>query len=129
MSNEVEVTWREIELLVVAGIVGNMHLAVEAGDGAGLVDHDGRVVIDALGPALKNRRDYDDLVYCRDASEAFGRWPRNRLGEIEHVVALGLAEVLRPIKFLQANYRGAALRGLLDSARGLFEIRSRIGCA
>ena len=54
---EAEVAGGEVELLVVEGVVGDVHLAVGVGDGAVFFYGDGGVVIEAWGAALEQGRD------------------------------------------------------------------------
>ena len=50
---EAQVAWGEVELLVVGWIVGDVHLAVDAGDVARLLDDHGCVVVEAGGTAFE----------------------------------------------------------------------------
>ena len=58
---EAQIARREIELLVVERIVGDVHLAVDAQQRAVGVEHGGRVVIQPGGAALEERRDDDHV--------------------------------------------------------------------
>ena len=64
MSLEAEVARREIKLFVVKRIVGNVHLAILAGNLAVSVDDHSRVVINA-GGALFKKRSKNDNFFCR----------------------------------------------------------------
>ena len=64
-GHEAEVAGGEVELLVVEGVVGDVHLAVDVGDAAVLVDGDGGVVVEAGGAALEEAGDEDDAVSRR----------------------------------------------------------------
>ena len=57
---EPQVARGEVELLVVAGVVGDVHLAVDARQAAVGVDDRQRVVVEARGAALEDRRDHHD---------------------------------------------------------------------
>src|ERR1700735_3253751 len=83
MRDEIEIAGGEIEFLVVARVVGDVHLAVAADDFSGLVDDGGGVVIDAGRATLEDRR--DDYYFSRfgDGAERFGGRAGNWLGEIE----------------------------------------------
>ena len=56
---ETEVSRGEIELLVVGGIIGNVHLAVFAGDAAVFLNDYGGVVVET-GSTFLEQRGYDD---------------------------------------------------------------------
>ena len=57
---EAEVAGGEVKLLVVEGVVGDVHLAVDVGDAAVALDGDGGVVVEAGGSALEEAGDDDD---------------------------------------------------------------------
>ena len=98
---ETEVARREVEFLVVAGVVGDVHLTVFAGDGAVLLqDHSG-VVIQPCGATLKQRRDNHDLQFFGDIAKERRRRSWNRLCLVEHADVLRLTEVQTVVQFLQ----------------------------
>ena len=66
MRDEIEVAGREIILFVVARIVGDVHLAILAGDFPVRIDDDRGVMVDALGALLEQRRDDNDFARRRD---------------------------------------------------------------
>ena len=70
---ETEIARSEVELLVVERIVGDVHLAVDAGDvigrGTRVVEHGGGVVVEAGGAALEEDGDQRDFLLR-------GRWRR-----------------------------------------------------
>ena len=101
MSLKAEIARREIKLFVVKRIVGDVHLAILAGDLAGGVDHHGRVVINAGGALFEERGDDHDLLLLRDFAERFGRWTGNGFGQFEELDVFRLAEVLRAKELLQ----------------------------
>ena len=70
---EAQIAGREIKLLVVERIVGDVHLAVEAQQRAIGVEHRRRVVIKAGGAALEERSDDDDAQIRARACRAL-RW-------------------------------------------------------
>src|SRR2546427_595986 len=76
-----EITRREVELLVVGGVVGDVHLAVDPLHLPVGVDDRGRVVIQTGSPALEQRRNDDDTVLLRDLAERLGRQSGDRLGQ------------------------------------------------
>ena len=106
---EAEVAGREIELLVISGIIGNVHLAVFAGYRAvALYDH-GRVVIKAGSTLLEKGGDDDDTTLLRDLSKEFGRWTGYGLGEIELVYVFCLTEIETVVQLLEDDEPGALL--------------------
>ena len=82
-ARKAEVARREVELLVVQGIVRDVHLAVEPGDASVGLERDRRVVVEALGAPLEERRHDRDLARGRELAELLGRRAGNRLGEVE----------------------------------------------
>lgn len=126
---EAEVTRGEVELFVIEGIVGDVHLAIDIGDAAVLFDGDGGVVIEAGGAAFEERGDEDDAGFAADAGEDVGGGAGNRLGEAEEVVVFALAEVLGPEELREANERGSLAGGLIDALGGLVEVDHRVWVA
>ena len=82
-AREAEVAGREVELLVVERVVGDVHLAVEPGDAAVGVERHRGVVVEARGAPLEERRHDRDLARGRELAERLGRRARDRLGELE----------------------------------------------
>lgn len=118
-SLEAEVAGREVELLVVEGVVGDVHLPVDVGDAAILFDGDGGVVIEAGGAALEEAGDEDDAGLLADAGEDVGGGAGDGLGEAEEGMVFALAEVLRAEELGQAD-EGGALAGRFVDAFGRF---------
>ena len=80
---EAQVARREVELLVVERVVGDVHLAVEAQQRAVGVEDDGRVVIEPRRPPLEERADDHDAGLLRDLRERLGGRAGDRLGQVE----------------------------------------------
>src|SRR5262249_52107030 len=116
---EADVARREVVLLVVERIVGDVHLAVAAGDGSVGVDEHRGVVKHAFGALLEQTGDHHDPARLGDATQRFGAWPGDRLRQIERRGVLALAEVLRAKQLLQADDARAAPRRLLYVCHGL----------
>src|SRR5260370_18717242 len=74
-----QIARREIKLLVVKWIVGDVHLAIKPNQRAVRVEHPGRIVIKPGGPALEDRSDDHDAKVARALAERFGGRARNRL--------------------------------------------------
>ena len=98
---EAEVAGGEVELLVVARVVGYVHLAVAAGYGAVALDDHGGVVVESGGAALEERGDDDHLITLGQFAVDIGRRAGNGLGEVEVVDVLHLTEVERVVQLLQ----------------------------
>ncbi len=126
MRDEIEIAGGEVEFFVVAGIVGDMHLAVAADDLPGLIDDRGSVVIDARRATLEDRRDDDDFPRLGHGAERFSGGAGNRFGEIEKFRVLGLTRVARAEQLLGADDLRAAPGGLLDFGDCLVEIEPRL---
>ena len=119
---ETEVAGREVELLVVLRIVGNVHLPVLAEIPAVGVDDGGGVVIQPLGALLEERRDDHDAELGRERGERLGGRAGDRLGQIEEPMVLHLAEVLATEELLQADDLRAARGGIADALHGLLHV-------
>src|SRR5262245_9739156 len=92
---ESEIAWREVELLVVTRIVGNVHLAVLA-DGAARAVHDyRRVVIETRRPRLEQRQHERYVELLRECLEFLRRRSRYPFSEVEETRVLALTEVTR----------------------------------
>src|SRR6266567_1322826 len=117
-----QIARREVELLVIGGIVGDVHLAVDPLHLAGGVDHGGGVVVEAGRASLEQRRDHYDAVLLRNFSQRFRRRARYRFGQIEERVVLALGDVMRAEQLRKANERRTLLRvevtgaGVVDSS-------------
>ena len=119
---EAEVAGGEVELLVVEGVVGDVHLAVDVGDGAVFFDGDGGVVIEAGGAAFEEAGYEDYSGFAADAGEGVGGGAGDGLGEAEEVVVFALAEVLGAEELGEADDLGALAGGFVDTLGGLVEV-------
>ncbi len=122
-----EIAGREVVLLVVERIVGDVHLAIDAGDAPIGVEGDGGVVVEARGAALKERGNDDDASFAGDLAEFRGRGSWDGLGEIEEAEVFALAEVLSAKKLGEADDVCAETRGLANVADGRGEVGLGIG--
>src|SRR5690606_30588279 len=111
-----QVARREIELLVVARIVRNVHLPVLADVAAPTVEHGGRIVEEPRGPPLEQARDDRHVELRRDAREALGRRAGDGLRELELRRVLGLAEVAGPEELRQHDELRALCRRVANEA-------------
>ena len=96
-----EITGSEIEFLVVERIVGNVHLAIFAEEGAVGIENGAGVVVDAGGAALEKRNDKYDFFFLGYFGERFGRWAGDRFGQIEKIGIFLAAEIFAPKKLVQ----------------------------
>jgi hypothetical protein len=103
-----------------------VHLAVEAGDFSLGVEHGDGVVVDPSSPALEERGHDDDLELARQLAERLRRRTRDRLGERETVVILGLTEVARAEELGQADEVGTAFGRHPHMLHGRREVGGRI---
>src|SRR5262249_1689061 len=122
-GDEAEVAGREVELLVVQRVVGDVHLAIAAGEPAVGIEDDGRVVVDARGAPLEDGADDDHARVARDAGERVGRRSGYGLGQVEECDVLALAEVLRAEELREADDTGAARGRLPDVGDGGRQVR------
>jgi hypothetical protein len=128
-GSEAQVARREIVLLVVKRIVGDVHLAKDAEERAVGVEDSGRVVIDTGRATLKERGDNDGARFAGDLAETLGGRSRNRLGEIEIGRVFALTEIRRAKQLGETNDLGAFRRRLADALDGLAQVRFRLRLA
>ena len=109
---ETEVAGGEVELLVEARIVRDVHLAVLARKAAVLLQHHRGVVVQAGATALEQRTDDDHAVLLRQRAQALGARAGDGFGQLELAHVLVLAEVGAVVQFLQQHQACAGLGGL-----------------
>ena len=124
-----EVAGREVKLLVVEGVVRDMHLAVDSAEGAIGVEHRGSVVIHPRSAFFEKGCDEDDAVFTSGGGELFRGGAGNRLGQIEQGSIFTLAEVLCLKKFRQADYLHAAAGRICSALQCLLQVLFGIGAA
>ena len=120
--HEACVARREIKLLVVVRVVGDVHFAVEARSRTVAVEDHGRVVEEAMRPPFEHApHEHDIMLACR-RGEPLGEQPGHhlRLGELSMV--FGLAGILPREQFLQADDLRAAAGRLGDTGDGLRDV-------
>ena len=64
----------------------------------------------------------DDLELFRDRAERVGGRPGNRLGELEELVVLGLAEIRAAEEFLEADDLRPAARRIANPFNGMRQV-------
>ena len=112
----------EVELLVVEGVVGDVHLAVLGGEGAvGFQDGYG-VVVEAGGAALEEAGDDDYFFFFGDCGQRLGRGAGDGLGGVEEGVLFALAEVLGAEEFGEADDVGSGAGCVAGEGDGFGEV-------
>ena len=110
-GREAEVPRGEVEFLVIARVVRDVHLAVDAGQAAVRVEHGRGVVVEAGRAPLEQRGDEDHAQFAGKSGKGFGARAGNGFGQVEAAGILGLAEVRGGVQFLEHDQVGAAGRG------------------
>src|SRR5580658_4182253 len=124
---EAEVAGSEVVLLEVKRIVGNVHLAVDAGNFATRVQGYSGVVVEAGSAALEERCNNRHARLARNLAQLLSRGAGNGLGKVKQRKLFALAKILRPEKFGQADDVGAAARSLADVRDGRGKVGLRVG--
>ena len=117
-----EIAGSKIEFLIKTRIVGNVHLAIFACDGAIRIKDHSSVVVKPRRPFFKKGRDYDDMKLRRKRREIFSGRPGDRLREIKHCRILSLTKIWRVVKLLEDNQLGPFPRKRYDAAPQLLNI-------
>ena len=125
---EAEVTRGEVELLVIAGVVGDMHLAVFAGNGAVFLEDNGGVMVETGGTALEKGGDEHDAAFLGYAAIDVGGGTWDGLGQVEEVDILYLTEIEGVVELLQNNEFCTALGEVTDAIAEALDIVDNIGC-
>ena len=97
---EAHVTRSEVELLVIARVVRDVHLTILSCDGAVLFQYNSRIMIQSCGTTLKEGGDNHHAVLIGESSEEFRRRTRDGLCLIEHVDMLRLTKIQPIMQFL-----------------------------
>ena len=105
---------REVELLIISRIVGDVHLAILARNRAILFQDDGRIMIQTRCAALKEGYDEHDAVLPRQFAKEICRRAGYRLCQIKVVDIFYLTEVGRIVQFLQHHELCALLSRSAD---------------
>jgi hypothetical protein len=117
-----EIAGGEVELLIIAGVVRDVHLAIAPGDPAvPLQDHRG-VVAETGGAPFEQGNHQHHAEFLGERAEDFRSRPGNRLGLIENGDRLALAEIASGMQFLQYHQFGAAPGGGADSGDAALDV-------
>ena len=126
---EAEVARREVELFVIGGVVGDVHLAVFSSDATVSFKNHGRVVIKSRGAAFEEGSHENNLVAARQITVEIGGRSRDRLCEVEEIRIFRLTEIERIVEFLQHHQLCALFGGFGDAERELLFIVLHVGRA
>ena len=120
--HEAGVARREIKLLVVVRVVGDVHLAVEARSRTVTIEDHGRVVEEAVRSPLEHAPHEHDIVLACRRGEPLGERTGHgfSLGELSMV--FGLAGILPCEEFLQTDHLRAAAGRRGDAFEGLRDV-------
>ena len=124
-----EIAGSEIKFFVVERVVGNMHLAIFAGERSIVLENCGGVVVDAGSTAFEQGSDDSDMLFFRDAAKFFRRGAGNGLGEIEERVIFPLTKILGAKQLGQADDIGAGAGSFANPVGGFVEVGVRVGGA
>src|SRR5262249_32315178 len=119
---ETEVARGEVILLEIEGIVGDVHLAVEAAQTAIRVEDDRAVVIHPGGAPLEQRRHHHRAGLPRYLRKALGRRARNRFRQVKEPGILRLTEITSAKELLQTNDLSSGVGGLPDAVDRFVQI-------
>src|SRR6185437_6093010 len=117
-----EIAGREVILLVVERIVGDVHLAVKAGDGPIGTEGHSRVVVKACRATLKERCNDGDASPTGHGGQLFRGWTGDGFGEVEETEIFTLAEVLGAKEFGQADDVRTLCGGMANAVDGGGEV-------
>src|SRR3546814_5375466 len=108
----------DLELLVEARIVGDVHLAVLAGKRAVAFQHHRGVVVQAGAAALEQGAHDDHAMAFGQGTQALGARARDRLGQVEFATVLVLADV-------RSEEHTSELQSLLRLSYGVFCLKTK----
>ncbi len=124
---ETQVAGREIELLVVERIVGDVHLAVDSAQRAITLQERHCIVIEPGRAALEEGSDDHHLFLPRDGGKPLRGRAGDGLRQIEELGIFALAEILSAEELRQADDVRAAARGFTNPVGGLSRLASGSG--
>ena len=114
---EAEVTGGEVELLVIGGIIGNMHLPVDACDGTVFLEYHSGVVVETRSPTFKEGGDKHHTKLLGEFAIEFGGGTRDGFREVEVVDILDLTEIQGVVELLQNDHLSPALGEVCNAFR------------
>ena len=112
---------RKVEFLIIARIIGDVHLAVLAQVAAIGIQHHGRIVVQARSPLFEQPGYDDNTQFPRQLTKLAHRRAifANRLGQAEQAIVHHLAEVTGLEQLLQAYDLGSLADCLADTGHSL----------
>src|SRR5262249_50364589 len=119
---EAKIAGCEIKLFVIEGIIGNVHFAVFAEEGAVGVENRASIMVNARGAALEKRYNENDSFLLGYFREGVGNRSGNGLGEIKKFGVLLTAEIFAAKELVQRNNLRASGRGFANFVDGVSEI-------
>jgi hypothetical protein len=126
---ETEVARSEVELLVVGRVIGNMHLAMDTGDGAISLEDNSCIVVKPRCPAFEEAGDEYNAMLTRKGAEELGRRTRNGFGKVEVIDGLHLTEIGRVVELLKHNELSSTRGYIGDGGSEAGAVVRRSGCA
>src|SRR5207245_606811 len=124
---ETQVARGEVELLVIRGIVGDVHLTVDPYHTAVGVDHGHAVVVQPGCTPLEHRREDDHPRALGRPPQGLGGRPRHGRSEVEQRGVLVLREVERAEQLRQTDQPRAGRGRFLDLDDALLQVAVRVG--
>jgi len=116
----------EIKLLVVQGIVRDVHLAIEAAERAVSVNDGGGVMVDAGRASFENGDNDDDSLLAGHSRHRIAGRSGNGFGKIEEGSLFPLAEILGAEQLGKTDDLRTLARRLANSAQGALQVLLRI---
>lgn len=120
---------REVKLLEIQRVIGNVHLAIDPEHTAVGIDHCRGIVIQPRRAPFEQRRDHRYACLSGSAPDGFSGRTRNRLSKIEEFGILFTAKILRTEKFLQADDLRSFCCGFVNFLHGFRNIGIDVGGA
>ncbi len=124
---ETEIARREIELLIIGRVIGDVHLTMNACDAAVTLEYNSGIVIEAWSTTLEETGDENNVMLtCQGTKEIGGRtW--DGLCKVEVIDGFDLAEVGCIVEFLQYDELGTMSDNVSDGGSDagfvLFDVR------
>jgi hypothetical protein len=124
---ESEIAGREVVLFVVQGIVGDVHLAIDACDASVERDRHRGVVVESRSAPLKERCDDDNARLARNLSQRLSGRAGDGFRKIEEVKIFALAEILSAKQLGQTDDVCSETSSLPDVADRRLQVYVRVG--
>ena len=119
----------EVEFLIETRIVRDVHLAIKARTAVARVHHQGGIVVEPGGALFEDGDHQHDIEFLRQRFKTLPGRTVERLGQVELVGRLGLAEVEAAVQFLQHHQPGPPGGGEANLPFGFRLVGGGIGAA